>query len=161
MAIAVGDRLPEAKFMIMTDDGPALKTTNEIFSGKKIALFAVPGAFTATCSNSHLPEFLQNLEALKAKGVDEVACTAVNDIYVLTAWARVSGADDKITFLSDGNGEFAKALDLVFDGSAVNLGLRSKRYAMLVDDGVVKILNIEDAPSKAEKSSASALLEQI
>ncbi len=161
MAIAVGDRLPDVQFTVMTEAGPAPKTTSEVFSGKKVVLFAVPGAFTPTCHNNHLPGFLENLSAFQAKNIDEVVCTAVNDIFVLSAWARATGAEGKITFLSDGNGDFAKALGLDFDGSPRNMGIRSKRYAMLVDDGVVKALNVEDAPGQAEISSAKALLEKI
>jgi peroxiredoxin len=161
MAVSVGDRLPDAKFTVMTDDGPAPKTTSEIFAGKKVALFAVPGAFTPTCHNNHLPGFLENAGAFKAKGVDEIVCTSVNDIFVLSAWAKACGADDKLTFISDGNGDFAKALGLDLDGSAMNMGIRSKRYAMLVEDGVVKTLNVEDAPGKADQSGANALLGAI
>ncbi len=159
--IAVGDRLPEVKFAILTGNGLELRTTGEIFSEKKIALFAVPGAFTSTCSKSHLPGFLAELDALKAKGVDEIVCVAVNDAFVLDAWAKASEAEGKITFLSDGNAEFAKAIGLDFDASARNLGVRSRRFSALVEDGVVKILNIEDAPGTVEKSSASALLAMI
>lgn len=161
MTIAVGDRLPEAKFTVMTEEGPAPKTTAEIFAGKKVALFAVPGAFTPTCNNNHLPGFLDNADAFKAKGVDEIICVAVNDVFVLSAWAKATGADGQITFLSDGNGNFTKALGLELDGSAMNLGLRSKRYAMIVEDGTVKALNIEDAPGQAEKSSAAALFSAL
>jgi peroxiredoxin len=161
MVIAVGDRLPDAKFTVMTDAGPAPKTTAEIFSGKKVALFAVPGAFTPTCHNNHLPGFLEHVDTFKARKVDEIVCTSVNDIFVLTAWAKATGAEGKITFASDGNGNFAKALGLDLDGSPMNMGIRSKRYAMLVEDGVVKVLNIEDAPGKAELSGAKALLEQV
>ena len=161
MVIAVGDRLPDATFTVMTEAGPAPKTTGEVFSGKKIVLFAVPGAFTPTCHGNHLPGFLENLAGFKAKGIDEVVCTAVNDIFVLAAWAKASGAEDKITFLSDGSGNFAKALGLEFDGSARNLGMRSQRYAMLIQDGVVQRMNVEDAPGKAEISSAKALLDEI
>jgi peroxiredoxin len=161
MAIAVGSRLPEITFRAMTPSGPAQRTTNEVFSGKRVVLFAVPGAFTPTCNNMHLPGFLSNLDAFKAKGVDEVVCTAVNDVFALTAWAKATGAQDKITFLADGNGEFARAIGLDLDASAAGLGVRSKRYAMLVEDGAVKILNVEDAPGKAEQSSAEALLSAI
>jgi peroxiredoxin len=160
MVIAVGDRLPEVTFTVMTEEGPAPKTTSEIFSGKKIVLFAVPGAFTPTCHGNHLPGFVENLAGLKARGIDEVVCTAVNDIFVLSAWAKASGAEG-ITFLSDGSGNFAKALGLEFDGTARNLGVRSQRYAMLVEDGIVQRLNVEDAPGKAEISSAKALLDAI
>jgi peroxiredoxin len=133
-------------------------TTDEIFGGKLSALFAVPGAFTPTCHRNHLPGFLENAEALAAKGIEQIVCTSTNDIHVLTAWANATGAADKIVFISDGNGDFAKALGLDLDGSPNNMGIRSKRYAMLVEDGVVKTLNIEDAPGKAELSSATALL---
>jgi glutaredoxin/glutathione-dependent peroxiredoxin len=161
MPIKVGDRLPEAKFRVMGPDGPAAKTTDEVFKGKKVVLFAVPGAFTPTCSNNHLPGFLKNADAIKAKGVDTIAVTGVNDVFVLDAWKKATGAGGKIEFLADGNGEFAKALDLALDGSAAGLGIRSKRYAMLVEDGVVTKLNIEDAPGKAENSGAENLLKQM
>jgi len=161
MPIKVGDRLPEAKFRVMGPDGPAAKTTDEVFKGKKVVLFAVPGAFTPTCSNNHLPGFLKNADAIKAKGVDTIAVTGVNDVFVFDAWKKATGAGGKIEFLADGNGEFAKALDLVLDGSGAGLGIRSKRYAMLVEDGVVTKLNIEDAPGKAENSGAENLLKQM
>src|SRR5260370_1955403 len=161
MSIKVGDRLPETKFRVMTPEGPAWKSTSDIFKGKKVVLFAVPGAFTSTCNNMHLPGFLQNLDAIKAKGVDTVAVTGVNDMFVLEAWKRATGADGKIEFLADGNAEFAKALDLTFDGSVVGLGLRSKRYSMLLDDGVGKRPHIPEAPRKAETSGADALLKQL
>ncbi len=161
MPIKVGDRLPEAKFRVMGPNGPAAKTTDEVFKGKKVVLFAVPGAFTPTCSNNHLPGFLRNADAIKAKGVDTIAVTGVNDVFVFDAWKKATGAGGKIEFLADGNGEFAKALDLALDGSAAGLGIRSKRYAMLVEDGVVTKLNIEDAPGKAENSGAENLLKQM
>jgi peroxiredoxin len=161
MAIKVGDRLPEAKFRVMTAEGPGWKTTDEVFKGKKVVLFAVPGAFTPTCHKNHLPGFLQNADAIKAKGVDAIAVTAVNDGFVMDAWKKASNAEGKIEFLADGNGEFAKAIDMTLDGSGNGLGLRSKRYSMLVDDGVVKKLNVEEAPGKAETSGADALLKQL
>ncbi len=161
MPIKVGDRLPEASFRVMGPQGPAAKTTDEIFKGKKVVLFAVPGAFTPTCSNNHLPGFLENADAFKAKGVDLIAVTGVNDEFVMDAWKKMTGAGAKIEFLADGNGDFAKALELSLDGSGAGLGLRSKRYSMLVEDGVVKALNIEDSPGKAEASGADALLKQI
>ncbi len=161
MPIKVGDRLPEAKFRVMGPDGPAARTTDEVFKGKKVVLFAVPGAFTPTCSNNHLPGFLKNADAIKAKGVDTIAVTGVNDVFVFDAWKKATGAGGKIENLADGNGEFAKALDLVLDGSAAGLGIRSKRYAMLVEDGVVTKLNIEDAPGKVENSGAENLLKQM
>lgn len=161
MSIKVGDRLPNATFRIMTPQGPVPKSTDELFKGKKIVLFAVPGAFTPTCHKNHLPGFITNADALKAKGVDAIMVTGVNDIFVMDAWQKASGADGKIMFLSDGNAEFAKAIDLTIDASANGLGIRSKRYAMLVEDGVVKTLNIEDAPGKADISSAENLLKQM
>lgn len=161
MTIAVGDKLPEAKFIIPVGDELAEKTTSDVFAGKKIALFAVPGAFTGTCTNTHLPGFLSSFDTFKAKGVDEIICLAVNDPFVLKAWALATGADGTITFLSDGNAEFTKALDLDFDGSAKNFGTRSKRYSMLVEDGVVKSLNVEDIPSNAVASSAESLLKEL
>jgi peroxiredoxin len=159
MAIKVGDRLPSSKFRVMTPDGAAWKTTDEIFKGKKVALFAVPGAFTGVCSKQHLPSVVENLEALKGKGIDTIAVTGVNDISVLDAWKKASGAD-KVEFLSDGNGEFAKALDLTLDLNGAGMGTRSKRYSMLVEDGVVKKLNVEE-PGKYEVSDGSTLLKQL
>jgi len=161
MAIKVGDRLPEAKFRVMTAEGPGWKTTDEVFKGKKVVLFAVPGAFTPTCHKNHLPGFVQNAAAIKAKGIDSIAVTAVNDGFVMDTWKKASNAEGKIEFLADGNGEFAKAIDMTLDGSGNGLGLRSKRYSMLVEDGVVKKLNVEEAPGKAETSSADALLKQL
>jgi glutaredoxin/glutathione-dependent peroxiredoxin len=162
MPIKVGDRLPpDIKFRVMGAEGPAVKTTEDIFKGKKVVLFAVPGAFTPTCNNNHLPGFLKNVDAFKSKGVDTVAVTGVNDVFVFDAWKKSTGAGGKIEFLSDGNAEFAKAIDMAFDGSGNGLATRSKRYSMLVEDGVVKKLNIEDAPGKAEASGADALLKQM
>jgi glutaredoxin/glutathione-dependent peroxiredoxin len=159
MAIKVGDRLPNTKFRVMTAEGPAWKTTDEVFKGKKVALFAVPGAFTGVCSKQHLPSVVQNVDALKGKGIDTIALTGVNDISVMDAWKKSSAAD-KVEFLADGNGEFAKALDLTLDLSGAGMGTRSKRYSMLVEDGVVKKLNIEE-PGKFEVSSGDALLKQL
>jgi peroxiredoxin len=161
MPIKVGDKLPNATFRVMTAEGPKPKTTDDIFKGKKVALFAVPGAFTPTCTNLHMPSFVNNIAAIKAKGVDTVAVTAVNDVFVLTQWAKATGADGKIDALADGNGEFAKAVDMAFDGSGNGLGTRSKRYSMLVEDGVVKKLNIEEAPGKCDVSGGQALLAQL
>ena len=161
MPIKVGDRLPEAKFRVMTAEGPAWKTTDDIFKGKKVALFAVPGAFTPTCNNLHMPSFLNNADAFKAKGVQTIAVTGVNDVFVMEAWKKSTGAGGKIDFLADGNGEFAKAIDMAFDGSGNGLGTRSRRYSMLVDDGVVKSLNVEEAPGKVDVSGGDALLKQL
>jgi peroxiredoxin len=162
MPIKVGDKLPNATFRVMTAEGPNKpKTTADIFKGKKVALFAVPGAFTPTCTNMHMPSFVNNAAAFKAKGVDTIAVTAVNDAFVMEAWKKATGAAGKIDFLADGNGEFAKAIDMAFDGSSNGLATRSKRYSMLVDDGVVKKLNIEDAPGKCDVSGGEALLKQL
>ena len=161
MAIQVGDQLPQATFRVMTSDGPAPKTTDEVFKGRKVVLFAVPGAFTPTCHKNHMPGFVANFDKLKAKGVDAVVATSINDIFVLDVWAKASGADGKIEIISDGNGDFAKAIGLTFDGSGFGLGTRSQRYAMIVDDGKVEALNIEDAPGKADASSAEKLLAQL
>lgn len=159
--IKVGDRLPEAKFRVMSAEGPQWKTTDDVFKGKKVALFAVPGAFTPTCSNLHMPSFVQNVDAFKAKGVDTIAVTGVNDVFVMEAWKKASNAAGKVEFLADGNGEFAKAIDMAFDGSGNGLGFRSKRYSMLVQDGVVKTLNIEESPGKCDVSGGGALLAQV
>ena len=160
MPIKVGDRLPEAKFRVMTPEGPAFKSTDDVFKGRKVALFAVPGAFTGTCHKMHVPSITQSAAAIKAKGVDTIALTAVNDIFVMDAWKKATAADN-VEFLADGNGEFAKAIDLTFDGSGHGLGTRSRRYSMLVEDGVVKKLNIEEAPGKVEVSGGDALLKQL
>jgi peroxiredoxin len=161
MTIGVGDRLPEVKLRVMTAEGPAAKMTSELFGGKKVALFGVPGAFTGTCSNTHLPGFLKQADAFKAKGVDMIAVTGVNDVFVMEAWKRASGSEGKIEFIADGNGELANALGLTFDASGFGLGTRSKRYSMLLDNGVVKQLNVEESPGKVDVSGAEALLNQI
>jgi glutaredoxin/glutathione-dependent peroxiredoxin len=161
MPIKVGDKLPNATFRVMTVEGPKPKTTDDIFKGKKVALFAVPGAFTPTCTKTHLPSFVDNAAAIKSKGIDTIAVTGVNDVFVMDAWKKSSGADGKVEFLADGNAEFAKAIDMAFDGSGNGLGTRSKRYSMLVEDGVVKKLNIEEAPGKCEISGGKTLLDQI
>lgn len=161
MTIAVGDTLPDAKFKISTADGPAELTTADVFAGKKVVLFAVPGAFTPTCHMNHLPGFLENADAFKAKGIDTIACVSVNDVFVMKAWAAATGAEGKITFLADGSADFAKAIGLDLDLSGGGLGIRSKRYAMIVDDGVVTSLDIEEAPGKATVSGAAAVLEKL
>ncbi len=161
MPIKVGDKLPSATFRVMTAEGPKPKTTDDIFKGKKVALFAVPGAFTPTCSNLHMPSFLNNLDAFKKKGIDTVAVTAVNDAFVMKKWAEATGGDGKIEFLADGSADFAKGVDMVLDATAGGLGIRSKRYSMLVDDGVVKKVNIEEAPGKCELTNGQTLLGQI
>ncbi|ORE97432.1 peroxiredoxin [Aurantimonas sp. 22II-16-19i] len=161
MTIAVGDKIPNATVKTRTEDGPADLSTESIFSGKTVVLFGVPGAFTPTCSMNHLPGFLTHNDEFRQKGVDTIAVVAVNDIFVMGAWEKSTEASGKILFLSDGNGEFTKALGLDIDLSVAGLGTRSKRYSMLVEDGVVKQLNIEESPGQADKSSAEALLEQM
>ncbi|AYC99920.1 peroxiredoxin [Neorhizobium sp. NCHU2750] len=161
MTIAVGDTLPEAKFKEKTADGPVEITTGELFANKKVVLFAVPGAFTPTCTLNHLPGYIENRDALLAKGVDDIAVVAVNDWHVMGAWAQQSGAMGKIHFLADWDGAFTKAVGLDIDLSAGGLGLRSKRYSMLVENGVVKSLNIEESPGQATVSAADAMLQQL
>ncbi|MCB1885432.1 MAG: peroxiredoxin [Geminicoccaceae bacterium] len=161
MTIKAGDRLPEATFKVRTANGMDDVTTAGLTAGKKVVLFAVPGAFTPSCNDRHLPSYVRNVEALKAKGVDTIACVAVNDAFVLDAWARSVGTGDGILMLADGNGTFTKAVGLDFDGSAHGLGLRSRRYAMIVEDGVVEHLAVEDAPPMVEASRAERLLEVL
>lgn len=161
MAIKVGDKLPDTGFTVMTAEGPSKTPTAEIFAGKKVALFAVPGAFTPTCQQQHMPGFVTRVDELKAKGIDTIACTAVNDIFVLTEFAKATGAEGKILMLADGSGDFAKAVGLDIDLGSFGLGLRSKRYSMLVEDGVVKVLNVEDIPPQHDKSSAATLCSMI
>tara|TARA_R110002020_G_scaffold20374_1_gene69488 strand:- start:4347 stop:4832 length:486 start_codon:yes stop_codon:yes gene_type:complete len=161
MAIQPGDKIPSATFTTMGTDGPAPIKSDELFSGKKVVLFAVPGAFTPTCHRNHLPGFLENYDILKEKGVDTVAVVAVNDVFVMNAWAEATGAKGKILFLADGSAEFTKSTGLELDASGFGMGLRSKRYAMIVNDGVVEVLNIEDAPGQAVTSGAAAVLEAL
>ena len=161
MTIAPGERLPAATFKVMTTDGPSEVTSEELTKGRKVVIFGVPGAFTPTCSMNHLPGFLTHNDEFREKGVDTIAVVAVNDIFVMGAWEKSSEASGKILFLSDGNGELTKALGLDIDLSVAGLGTRSKRYSMLVEDSVVKQLNIEESPGQADKSSAEALLEQM
>ena len=160
MSISVGDKLPGTTFIKATADGPQPVNSNEFFAGRKIALFSVPGAFTPTCSARHLPGFVDKADELKAKGVDEVACTAVNDAFVMGAWGKGAGADDKVTMLADGNGEFVEALGLTMDGSKFGMGTRGQRFSMIVDDGVVEQLNVEE-PGAFNVSSADYLLERL
>ena len=158
MTIKVGDKLPETTFMTMGPDGaPKPMKTADVFGGKKVALFAVPGAYTPTCHGQHMPGFVARYDDFKSKGFDTVACTSVNDIFVLTNWAKDSKADGKILMLADGSADFAKKIGLDIDLGGRGLGVRSKRYSMIVEDGVVKALNVEDAPPSHDKSSAAAL----
>jgi glutaredoxin/glutathione-dependent peroxiredoxin len=161
MTIKVGERLPNATLRLVTPDGPKPVETKDYFAGKTVVLFGLPGAFTPTCHKNHLPGFIANEAKFKAKGVDKIAMTAVNDHFVLNVWAEATCAKGHVDFLADGAGDFAKAIGLDVDLSAGGLGLRSKRYSMLVVDGVVKELNVEPEPGKADLSSAEHLLGQI
>lgn len=159
MTIKVGDTLPDVKLVKATAEGPEQVQSGDYFKGKKVALFSVPGAFTPTCSAKHLPGFVEKTDDLKAKGVDEIVCTAVNDPFVMGAWGKASGSDD-VTMLADGNGEFAEALGLTMDGSGFGLGKRGQRFSMIVDDGKVTELNVE-APGDFKVSSAEHMLGQL
>ncbi|PZU09189.1 peroxiredoxin [Sphingomonas sp.] len=160
MTISVGDTLPPVTFMTMTADGPQPIESAAYFAGRKIALFSLPGAFTPTCSAKHLPGFIEKADELKAKGVDEIACTAVNDVFVMGAWSKDQGAEGKVTLLADGSGAFVEAIDLTLDLTKGGLGKRGQRFSMLVDDGKVITLNIE-APGDFKVSSADHLLGQL
>ncbi len=159
MAIQVGDTIPDVPLTIATSDGPQPTTSGEYFKGKRVALFAVPGAFTPTCSARHLPSYVDKAGEIKARGVDEIACVSVNDPFVMAAWGERDGSGD-ITMLADGNGQFAEAVGLEMDASGFGMGKRSQRYSMLVNDGVVEQVNVE-APGEYRASSAEHLLEQI
>jgi peroxiredoxin len=160
MTIKVGDKVPSVKLKQMTPEGVKEVSTDDFFKGKKVVLFAVPGAFTPTCSAKHVPGFVQNDAALKAKGVDAVACLSVNDAFVMGAWGKEQKSDGKVVMLADGNGDFTRAVGLELDATANGLGKRSKRYAMVVENGVVKTLNVE-APGAFEVSSAEAILKTL
>jgi len=160
MTIKPGDSIPSSTLHEMTEDGIEEVATDDFFKGRKIVMFGLPGAFTPTCHRNHLPGFLDNLGAIQSKGVDEVAVLAVNDPFVMGAWSKDTGGKGKIRFLSDGDASFSKALGLEIDLGA-KLGLRCKRFSMIIEDGVVKTLNIEEAPGKVESSGAAAILEQL
>ena len=159
MTIQVGDRLPDVPLAIGTSEGPKPTSSGEYFAGKRVALFAVPGAFTPTCSARHLPSYVDKAGELKSQGIDEIACISVNDPFVMAAWGKADGSED-ITMLADGNGAFADAVGLTMDGSKFGMGKRSQRYSMIVDDGVVKELNIEQG-GEFRVSSAEYMLEQL
>ena len=159
MTIQVGDRLPSATLTIMTAEGPKPLTTSELCEGKKVVLFAVPGAFTPTCSVQHLPGYVDNAQSLKDKGVDTVACVSVNDPFVMGAWGKDREVGEDLMMLSDGNGDFTAAIGLEMDGSGFGLGTRSQRYAMIIDDGVVSTLNVESGPGLDVSSAETILLE--
>ena len=160
MTIKVGDRVPSASLKHMTADGMQTITTDQLFKGKKVVLFALPGAFTPTCSAKHLPGFVQNADTIKGKGVDTIACLSVNDAFVRNAWGKDQKVGDKVLMLADGNADFSKAVGLTMDGTGYGMGTRAQRYAMVVQDGVVKALNVE-APGAFEVSSAEAVLKAL
>jgi peroxiredoxin len=160
MTIKVGDKMPSGTFTRMGAKGPEALSTDDLFKGKKVVLFSVPGAFTPTCNAKHLPGFVQGADAFKAKGVDTVACIAVNDVFVMNAWGKAGNADGKVMMLADGNGEYARALGLELDASKFGMGQRGKRFSAIVDDGVVKQLNVEP-PGEFGVSSAEAALKQL
>ncbi|HKD48508.1 MAG TPA: peroxiredoxin [Rhizomicrobium sp.] len=155
--IKVGDKVPSATLMLMKDGGPKPVSTDQLFAGKKVALFALPGAFTPTCSAKHLPGFIQHSEALRAKGIDTIACVSVNDAFVMGAWGEQQKAGEKVMMLADGNGDFTRALGLELDATRFGMGKRSQRYSMVVDNGVVTQLNVE-APGAFEVSSADHMM---
>ena len=161
MTIAVGRKLPDATFKTSTADGPKELSTADIFGGRKVVLFGVPGAFTPTCNNNHLPGYIENRDAILARGVDQIAVVAVNDVFVMDAWAKASGGDGKILFLADGSGDFARAAGLDLDLAKAGLGLRLKRFSAVVEDGTVTALNIEDAPGTVANSGAATILDQL
>jgi len=160
MTIKSGEKLPQASFMTLGEEGPAPKTTDEIFGGKRVALFAVPGAFTPTCSAKHLPGFVGKADELKAAGIDTIACTSVNDVFVMGAWGEQQEVGENVEMLADGNGDFAKDIGLTMDGTGFGMGLRSQRYAMVVKDGVVEHLFVEE-PGEFKVSSAEHMLEAL
>jgi peroxiredoxin len=160
MSIKVGDKIPSSQFGLMTESGPGSISSEELFGGKRVAIFSVPGAFTPTCSAKHLPGFVQQASALRAKGIDTIACYAVNDVFVMSAWGKDQKAGGKVLMLADGNGTFTKSIGLELDGSSFGMGLRSQRFSMVVDDGIVEHLFVE-APGAFEVSSAEYMLANI
>ncbi len=160
MTIKVGDRMPEGKLKTMSESGPKDISTAELFGGKRVLLFSVPGAFTPTCDAKHLPGFVSQADALKAKGIDTIACMAVNDVFVMNAWGKASNVGTKVLMLADGNGDYARALGLEMDGKGFGMGMRGQRFAILVDNGVAKQVNVE-APGQFKVSSAEHLLGQL
>lgn len=160
MSIRVGEKMPSGVFGVMTDAGPGAISTDELFAGKKVVLVSVPGAFTPTCSASHLPGFVKQADELFAKGVDSIACMSVNDVFVMQAWGDDQNVGDKVMMLADGNGEYARALDLEMDGTAFGMGTRSQRFAIIVDDGTATHVAVE-APGKLEVSKAESILAKL
>jgi len=160
MSIKAGDRMPEGKFKVMTESGPKDLTTAELFNGKKVVLFSVPGAFTPTCDAKHLPGFVQQADALRAKGIDIIACMAVNDVFVMNAWGKASNVGGKVMMLADGNGDYSRALGLEMDGKGFGMGMRGQRFAVVVDNGVARHVNVE-APGQFKVSAADYVLQQL
>jgi peroxiredoxin len=160
MTIKAGDKMPQGTFTRMTTDGPKKITTDELFNGKTVVLFSVPGAFTPTCDAKHLPGFIERAEEMKKKGVDTIACTAVNDVFVMNAWGKAAGVSDKILMLADGNADYAKALGLELDAKGYGMGLRGQRFAVIVKNGVATHLNVE-APGEFKVSAADYVLKQL
>ena len=161
MTIKAGDKMPEGTFTRMTGDGPQKMTTDQLFAGKTVVLFSVPGAFTPTCDAKHLPGFVELAGQIKAKGVDTIACTAVNDVFVMNAWGKDQQVGDDVMMLADGNGEFTKAVGLEMDGSGFGMGMRSKRYSMIVEDGVVKSLNVEQGETERRRPTLAAAVKGV
>src|SRR5215469_5445915 len=157
MSLKAGDPMPKGAFKRMTSEGPKDISTDELFKGKKVVLFSVPGAFTPTCDAKHLPGFLQNAQALKGKGIDTIACMAVNDVFVMNAWGKAQGVGDKVLMLADGNGDYARALGLTMDGSRFGMGTRGQRFAIVAEDGIAKNIYVE-APGEFKVSSAESVL---
>ena len=160
MSIAIGDKMPDGQFTVMGADGPEAIPTDALFGGKKVVLFCVPGAFTPTCSQRHLPGYVQNATALKAAGADTIACMAVNDVFVMAAWGQAAVVGDDVLMLADGNGEYARALGLELDASGFGMGNRGQRFSLIIDNGIVEQLNIEP-PGEFGASSAEAALQQL
>ncbi|WP_405220602.1 peroxiredoxin [Lentisalinibacter sediminis] len=160
MAISAGERMPEGTFGVMTSEGPGQMTTEELFGGKKVVVFAVPGAFTPTCSMNHLPGYVEHAAEFAGKGIDTIACLSVNDAFVMGAWGKDRGVGDKVLMLADGNGDYVRKLGLELDASGFGMGQRSQRFAILVDDGVAKVVNVE-APGQFEVSSAETMLAAV
>jgi peroxiredoxin len=161
VTLSVGDRIPDATLFLPTDEGPQKMSTGELFAGRRVVLVGMPGAFTPTCHRNHLPGFVENRDAILEKGIDEIVVLATNDAFVMGAWAEASGAKDRIRFVSDGNGEFVTKAGLANDSSARGMGTRAKRFAMIVDDGVVKSLAVEDRPGQPTVSAAAQILQQL
>ncbi|MBI1732290.1 MAG: peroxiredoxin [Gammaproteobacteria bacterium] len=161
MAIKVGDRVPAGRFTVMKPEGPAALTTDELFKGKKVIVFSLPGAFTPTCSKQHLPGFVQQADAIRKKGINTIACLSVNDVFVMDAWGKASGAEGKVVMLADGNAEYTRALGLELDASGFGMGIRGQRFAMVIDDGKVTALEVEPSAGGCTVSSAAVIMGKL